>query len=69
MAEVRARLATEGSAAPSPYLSTAAYKLTNNLPRFFGLVAANTFLARCVASKDVHACARVPASSRFLSFV
>lgn len=51
MGEVRARLTEHGSGsgAPSPYLSTAAYKLTHNLPRFFGLVAANTFLARCVS--------------------
>jgi hypothetical protein len=54
MAEVRARL-TEGGGSPgggaaplSPYLSTALYKLTHNLPRLFGLVAANTFLARSV---------------------
>lgn len=54
MTEVRARLA-EGSSspgaatgAPSAYLSTAAYKLAHNLPRLFGLAAANTFLARCV---------------------
>lgn len=54
MGEIRTRV-TENAApvsgssgAPSPYLLTAAYKLTHNLPRFFGLVAANTFLAGCV---------------------
>lgn len=54
MSEIRTRLtentgpSSGSSGAPSPYLSTAAYKLTHNLPRFFGLVAANTFLVRCV---------------------